>query len=311
MTTIQLPENVTSSVLDFLIKSTSESYRKDRSEFNNVALDLSKIKYMDIEGALSMICFCAAVKRKNPNANFGYVYPPDRVLSYLMTLGFFGQMSNKVGVIEGQDVVHIENERRNERRMWQKAKSYKFDSMPVVLPIETIPQPMNSASGADFDLMVGIFANHALDAFDILQTSPHYNFSGDDYYLFRQSNIELYKNIFHHSKSWGIASIHARPNYGTTVCYFDIGIGFKASINKFDTEEKSIEWALIDGNTSKPDDDNDGYGFTIVQDFVFCRSGNIKIRSGDCLMQLNSNTSKKSTIVSSFPGVQISYFIPA
>ncbi len=306
MTVIHIPEKVTSSVLDFLIESTSASYRNNRSIFNNVFLDFSKVKYIDIEGALSIICFCAAVKRKNSTANFGYIYPDDSVLSYLITLGFFGQMSNRVGVIEGQDIVHIENE----RRMRQKAKSNKFDSKSVVLPIETIPKKMNTTSGADFENMVGEFANHAIDVFDILQTSPFYNFSGDDYYLFRQSNIELFKNIFDHSNSWGIASIHARPNYGTTVCYYDIGVGFKASIKKFDTEAESIEWALVDGNTSMSNDDNDGYGLIIVEEFVFSRNGNIKIRSGDCEMQLISLSSRKKTKVSSFPGAQISFFIP-
>jgi len=212
--------------------------------------------------------------------------------------------------MERQDIVHIENEIRNERKMRQKIRSNKFDSMPVVLPIETIYQQIDSTSGSDFENMVGTFANHAIDAFDILQTSPHYNFSGDDYYQFRQSNIELYKNIFHHSQSWGVASIHARPNYGTTVCYYDIGIGFKASVKKFSTEAESIEWALIDGNSSKSNDDNDGYGFTLVQEFVYRRNGKLKIRSGDCLMQLTSPSINKKTKVINFPGVQISYFIP-
>lgn len=311
MSTIILQENVTSDVLDFLVDSMIESYRKNRNILKNIILDLSRIKYIEIEGALSLICFCAAIKRKNPIANFHFIYPPDQVFNYLITLGFFGQMSNKVGILEGQEIVHVENKLKNERRVRQKKISDKPDLMPVILPIETINKQMYSPSGVDFENMVGAFANHALVAFEILHTSPLFNFNGEDYYQFRQSNIELYKNIFHHSKSWGIASIHARPNYGTTVCYYDIGIGFKASVKKFKTEAESIEWALIDGNTSKANDDNDGYGLTLVQEFVFRRNGKIKIRSGDCLMQLNSNSSIIKTKVTSFPGVQMSYFVPA
>ena len=159
--------------------------------------------------------------------------------------------------------------------------------------------------------MTGTFANNTISTFDILQSSSQFNFSGDDYYQFRQSNIELYKNIFHHSESWGIGSIHARPKHGTTVCYCDIGIGFMASVKKFQTEAQSIEWALVDGHTSKPNGDNDGYGFTLIQEFVFKRKGSISIRSGDCLMELDSNLRFKTRTVPRFLGVQLSFFIPA
>lgn len=305
-----LPDSISSNILDLLIEETKKEYYSNKKAFTNIILDLSRIKYIDIEGVLALICFCSAIKRKNRNANFRFIYPNERVLSYLITLGFFGQMSNKVGVIDRQDIVHYENELKKKRIIRQKTQLDKASNKPLILPIETITQQMSSTSGRDFENMVRTFANHAIDAFDILRTSPHYNFSGEDYYQFRQSNIELYKNIFHHSKSWGIASIHARPNYGTTACYHDIGIGFKAGIKKFDTEVESIEWALIDGHTSKPNDDNDGYGFTLIKEFVFRRNGKIKIRSGDCMLLLNSVSSKKKTKVSSFPGVQISYFIP-
>lgn len=311
MTAIQLPENVTSNVLEYLAESISELYRKDKNVLRSVFLDFSKIKYIEIEGALTIICFCAAIKRKNPNANFNYIYPSENVFSYLLNLGFFSQMCSKAGVMDRPDIVHYENELKKERKNWQKDPKNISRKQSVILPIETIVEQMNSVNERDFEHLVGKFANSAIDAFDILLTSPYYNFNGDDYYQFRQSNIELYKNIFHHSKSWGIATIHARPNYGTTVCYYDIGIGFKASVNRFKTEVESIEWALIDGNTSKPNGDNDGYGFTLIQEFVFRRNGRIKIRSGDCQLILNSTTKKENIIKSSFPGAQISYFIPA
>lgn len=307
VTKIILPENVTSTILDLLIKETKESYVKNDNMLQNVILDLSRIKYIEIEGALALICVCSAIKRKNKMVNFSLVYPKDRVLSYLMTLGFFGQMRNKVGAGDREDIIRIENQQRIQR---QRNKSNEFDAMPVILPIETIEQQLDHNSGVEFENMVGKFVSHAMDTFEILRTSPHYNFTGEDYYQFRQSNIELYKNIFHHSKSWGIASVHARPNHGTTVCYYDIGIGFKASVKKFATESESIDWALIDGNTSKLDGDNDGYGLTLIQEFVFRRNGIMKIRSGDCMLILNSVSSKKKIKVSNFPGVQISYFIP-
>ncbi len=310
MTTILLPPSVSADVLQLLIDNSKQVYQKNKDAFYNIILDLSKIKFIDVEGALSVICFCAAVKRKNQSANFHFVYPSENVLSYLMALGFFTQMSNKVGVLERQDIVHYENELRHNRRIKQKNHSNQNGLSPIILPIETINQKTNSISGGDFDNMVGSFANRALDSFDALKTTPHYKFNGEDYFQFRLSNIELYKNIFQHSKSWGIATIHARPHFGTTVCYFDIGIGFKESVGKYNSEEESIIWALEDGNTSKPKDDNDGFGLTHVQEFVFKRKGKIKIRSGDCELEMNSHLSSKKNIVANFPGVQITFFIP-
>lgn len=307
-----LPDTVTSNILDSLIKESKKEYNNNKNAFSDITLNLSKTKYIDIEGALSLICFCSAIKRKNRNTIFHFIYPEGNVLNYLMSLGFFGQMSNKVGVLEGQNIVHYENELRHKRKLKQKIYSINSNLKPIILPIETIEQKRDTiGSGANFEHMIGAFASHALDTFNELLTTPEFDFDGEDYYQFRESNIELYKNIFQHSKSWGLATIHARPDFGTTVCYYDIGIGFKASIGKFDTEIESIEWALIDGNTSKQDGDNDGFGFTLIQEFVFKRNGNIKIRSGECLLQLSYDTTKKKNIVSYFPGVQISYFIPA
>jgi len=310
MTTILLPSSVSADILEFLIAKSKRQYQSNKSAFYNFVLDLSQIKYIDVEGALSLICFCAAIKRKNKSVNFRFIYPNENVLSYLTTLGFFTQMSNKIGGLEGQNIVHYENELRQSRRIRQKHYSSENRLLPIILPIETINQKTSSNSGSDFDNIVGTFANQALDSFDDLETTPHYKFNGEDYFQFRLSNIELYKNIFHHSKSWGIATIHARPHFGTTVSYFDIGIGFKESVGKFNSEEESIIWALKDGNTSKEKSDNDGFGLTHVQEFVFKRKGTIKIRSGDCQIELTSPSGIKKSNVGKFPGVQITFFIP-
>lgn len=307
--TLRLPDSVSFSILDSLIEETKKRYSNNKYAFNSIILDLSQIKYIDPEGALALICFCSAIKRKNKNANFHFVYPIESVLNYLKTLGFFGQMSDKAGVIEIQDIVHYENELKHERRIRQKKYSNQINLKSIIFPFKTISQQIDFMGGSDFENMIGKFVKSIIHSFTELFKSPHYNFNGEDQHNFLLSNVELYKNIFEHSESWGIASIHARPNHGTTVCYYDIGIGFKASVGKFDSERESIEWALIDGNSSKPGDDNDGFGLTIVQDFVLKRNGKIKIRSGDCLLQIAS-TSKQKNKVSKFPGVQISYFIP-
>lgn len=307
--TIILSDSVSVNILDLLILETIKIYGKNKNSFNNIVLDLSKIKYIDIEGALSIICFSSAIKRKNKNTSFHILHPSENILNYLMTIGFFRQMSNKVGVVEGQDLVRIEDELLQKRKLIEKMNISKPIIKPTILPITTIPQQMDSSSGRNFENMVGSFANQVIDTFITILSLPHFNFNGKDQHEFVLSNVELFKNIFEHSKSWGIGSIHARPNFGTTACFYDIGIGFKESVNKFNSEFESIEWALINGNTSKPDGDHDGFGLSIIQDFVKSRDGTLKIRSGDCLFEITS-TSEQKFNVQNFPGVQISYFIP-
>jgi len=307
--TFIMPDTISSTILNLLIEETKKLYKLNKIAFNNIILDFSGIKFIDTEGALSLICFCSAIKRKNENTNFNFVYPTENVLRYLITIGFFGQMNDKVGYEGRQDIIHYENESKEERRLKQRKILNRESPKSIILPIETIPKQMDSFGGMDFENRVGIFTNHVIDSFDELFSSEHYNFTGEDQHNFLLSNVELYKNIFEHSKSWGIALIHARPNYGTTVCYYDIGIGFKASVAKFDTEHESIEWALIDGNSSKLGDENDGFGLTIVQNFVLKRKGKLKIRSGDYLFQIISSSIEKQK-VPKFSGVQISYFIP-
>lgn len=299
-----LPENVSANILDTLIVT----YR-NVSELQSIDINFSKVKYIDIEGAVSVICFFASLKQKNKRIKFNLTYPIESVFSYLLTLGFFGQLITRLEIIEGQTIISYEKNLIQERKIKQKINSFKIPSNPIILPIEIIQQKQDWISGSDFESMLGTFVNQAMNSLEAIRESPFYNFDGKDYYSFRESNVELYKNIFQHSKSWGLTTIHARPKYGTTVCYYDIGIGFKESIGLFKSDEEAIKWALIDGHTSKPEGDNDGFGLTLVQDFVFERNGAIKIRSGSCLLQITSS-GIKTTTVPFFPGAQISFFVP-
>lgn len=309
--TLELPNSVSLAVLDSLADEVKTVWKINENKFNQIVIDLSGVQYIEPEGALAIVCFYAAMKNKNPDLSFHFIYPKENVLSYLAALGFFGQMSTKVGVMEGQDIVHYESELRHERRNKQRHFSTNAKLRPIILPIETIPQQNGTISGRDFENMSITFVNKAIRTFEQIFSSPHYNFNGPNQHDFLLSNRELYRNTFEHSKSWGIALIHARPNHGTQVCYYDIGVGFKGSVAKFQTDIESIEWALIDGNSCKSSEDNDGHGLTVVQDFVLRRGGTITIRSGECMLKINQMTRKpKPHKVNRFPGVQISYFIP-
>ena len=57
---LKLPDLVSFTILDSLIEETKKIYSKNKNAFNNITLDLSQTKFIDPEGALSIICFCAA-----------------------------------------------------------------------------------------------------------------------------------------------------------------------------------------------------------------------------------------------------------
>jgi len=306
--TLNFPERVDSSILDQLAQETAEIYHTDRSLLDNVLLDLKSVEYIDPEGALSIICFCAALRKKNSNISFEVLYPSGKVVDYLAWIGFFGQLNNKVGLPKRQDLVHLENTMRIERS--SRIKERKLSAIPtaILLPLESIPAAGTLTTANAYEEKCRHFVNHMSDTLGELFSSAHYNFSGWDEHDFLLSNSELFKNTFQHSNSWGLGMVHARPDFGTTVCFYDIGVGFRGSVGK-DDARKSIEWAMVDGNSSKGGEDNDGHGLTIVQNFVRRRNGTIKIRSGDCLIEI-SRDKQIPSLVKRFPGVQISYFIP-
>jgi hypothetical protein len=253
--------------------------------------------------------------------------PPERVLSYLATLNFFTQMSNKANLLGCEDLVHFEDERKQRSRKKQTWSSFNNqlvnDNRPIVWPMETIPCKGDWIGGQDFENACQHFINHAYAHFEKLFSSSHFNFDSSDMREFFSANGELYENIFEHSHSWGLGLIHARPNYGITVCYHDIGIGIKGSFNsspkagrefeKFKNDYDAMKWALEEGYSSKIG--GNGIGLNIVEDFVLSRNGTIEIRSGQCFLQKKPGDQSgernwRPKNVPWFPGTQINFFIP-
>ena len=162
-----------------------------------------------------------------------------------------------------------------------------------------------------------------MDTFERLFSSSHFNFDKAEKHDFWLSNSELYTNIFKHSASWGLVTIHANPARGTTVCYHDIGIGIKSSVNssekagrefeKFETDYEAMKWALKEGNSSELD--GNGIGLNIIEDFVLRKNGTIEVRSGQCLLQKkpDDQAGERNWRYQRKPwflGTQINFFIP-
>lgn len=292
---------------------------------NNMLLDLSDVYPVQLSGAVGLVCLCSALVKNKVDeifipSNFFIYRPHESVLTYLVNLNFFTQMSNKAKLLNCEDLVNAEFERARRREECKRSNSNNhpdYYNQSIIWPMEIIPCKGESISSQDFENITQQFINQACNCFEKLFSSAYFNFDGADHQGFWLSNLELFKNVFEHSNSWGLCTIHARPNFGTAVCYYDIGVGFKGSVNtslkiekKFETDYESINWALLDGHSSKPH--GTGYGLTIVQDFVVSRNGIIEIRSGDCLFQKKTEDIKWNVQqVPWFPGVQTSFFIPS
>jgi len=325
---IGLSGNVKAGTLNIIMKELTVVNRQQEYKITDMILDLSDVYPITSAAAVGLVCLCSALmtnkmKEIASPSNFYLKRPSNGVLSYLTTLGFFTQMSNKARLLGCEDLVHSESEKRERRRGRHVPNSFDNDVRPIVWPMETIPTKGNSISDQNFENACQHFVNKGADTFDRLFSSSHFNFDKGDKHNFWSSNVELYMNIFEHSASWGLATIHANPAHGTTVCYHDIGIGIKGSVNsspkagkefeEFETDYDAMKWALKEGNSSKSG--GNGIGLNIVEDFILSRNGTIEIRSGQCLPQKKQGDQPgekywRNQNVPWFPGTQINFFIP-
>ena len=326
---IRIWGNITAITLNLIMKELIKCKKRQEYKAIGLILDLSNIYYISPEGAVYLVCLFSALmgsKMKeiaNP-VSFYLRRPPERVLTYLVRIDFFTQMSNKARLLGCEDLVLLEYERMQRSRKKQTWGTFDNrldkDNSAIVWPMETIPCKNDVIGTQDFELACEYFITNAHTHFKRLFSSSHFNFDrGDKHELF-SANGELYKNIFKHSRSWGIGLIHARPNYGTTVCYHDIGIGIKYSVNsspkveeEFQSDYDAMKWALKENHSSS---DGSGIGLNIVEDFVLSKNGTIEIRSGQCLLYKKPGDQpgeeywrpKNSPM---FLGTQINFFIPS
>lgn len=170
-----------------------------------------------------------------------------------------------------------------------------------------------------FEERCNAFLNHFHDYYLLLSKLPMSNFYYNknssyqkEYSEFGNTLYEIIKNIYDHSRSWGIGGIHSTPKIGTQISFYDLGIGIAQSVKNFkpeiENEKDAINWALVDGQTSKPAN-NKGYGFTVILDFVKTKNGILSIRTGKWHFSNRRNKWDKK-LVNWFPGTQIVIYIP-
>jgi len=326
---IKIAGNMRVRTIDVILKEMLLKKRKAEYVIESaMILDLSELVFISPAAATGIVCLCSALMSNkmtvvaNPSA-FYMRRPPENVLTYLSTFHFFTQLINKANLLGCEDLAAFESERTERKSKVKKIDGPDNEEKPIVLPMRTIPQKGAAERDHIFEQACLQFINEIYPTFRKLFSSVHFNFYDGDIYQFKEANGELFVNVFEHSRSWGIASIHANPRSGTIVSYCDIGVGMKGSVNSspkarkeydvFETDTVAIKWALKEGNSSKVG--GNGRGLNVVEEFVLQRKGNIELRSGSSLFRKKPGDKPgvENWSISSvpwFPGTQINFFVP-
>ena len=286
-----------------------------------IVLDMSRVRLVKPAGVCHLICFLAWLSGRAGRAvPLSMVRPPEAVASYLTTLGFFSILRSVAGLLGSEDLIKLEWDRRIRRLDRSRTRPVRMQqtsqaSRAVMLPIELIPQPSPKQTTGSFENDCLAFVNRAADTFEQVFEADCGVALGN-IRQFWQANVELYKNVYQHSQSWGLATIVARPAQGAVVSYHDIGIGIPGSLSSssgvqpnFGTDNEAITWALEEGHSCKKG--NSGLGLSLVTSYVEAALGTIEIRSGSCrLHRAGATTQWFAEEVTPFAGTHISFHLP-
>ena len=313
------------SALRGLYKNNNQVFPSGRKV--NLVVDLSKATLILPSGAASLVCFCSALmtnRTKCMQPSLSEIFlrlPSEQILSYLTRIGFFQLMSTKAGLLGYGHLTQIEDRLKDRDRQERlQPIAYRTSSErnnPIVWPMQIIAEKPKHNSYRHFEDDCQRLVNGAADYFEKLSSTPHFNFQEADVHDFLYSIYELYMNVYEHSgNSWGLTMIHARPKYGTFVCCYDIGRGFKEGLvdspnlnDIIETDDQAIRWALIEGHSRKVG--GGGLGLKVVERFISERGGIMEIRSGESLFQMGRKTQTwKAYRVPWFPGSQTNMFVP-
>ena len=318
---------VTARSLDAILREIAHvtRHKSSAADVKKLIVDLSRVEVIRPGAAVSLVCLCSALmmNKLHEIGNLSEIYldkPTERVLSYLTTIGFFTMMASKAKLFGFSELVRREEQwkERNKKRLIERisGRFLSSESQSVIWPMRIIGQKDNRSSYRKFEDDCQYLVNDAVDHFDELFCTPHFNFNQADRHDFRQTIYELYMNVYEHSGSWGVTMIHARPKYGTFICCYDIGIGIRKSLTDspnvketIENDYQAIKWGLVEGHSRKVG--GSGSGLNVIEDFVSERNGIMEIRSGECsLRRTPTGNLWKPYHVLWFPGTQLNLFVP-
>lgn len=287
---------------------------------DKITFDMSKLTDISLGGLVSFLSLCGAIKEGKllKEAKFQPIslhLPPPGVIHYLHRMQFFkiANIANIYGLIDNSESLSQEDEKlfkEWENRVSEcskesdpeKKRQYKLTNFPIhFLP------PRSRFT--DFESECQDFANKLSDVVGYV-LEEDLNFSKELRRGFIRSNIELFKNIYDHSQSWGVVAIQVLKNE-VVFSYSDIGMGIKNSlretlnINDNIDDCLAIEKAIQKGVSSKGENNNRGLGLYYVTKYIEETKGRMLIRSGKGLYSINRKKKGKY-----FPGTQIHIALP-
>lgn len=329
---ISLEEKLDILTFEILLSSLLKKTEKIFQPIDSIIFDMSKLAFVKLGGLISFLSLCGAIKEKRlfssaDNIRIYLQLPQNNVLEHLHWMQFF-KISNIYGWIEDSENLSKKDDEylekwknkliryQNETDPIQK-KSYKAKFFPIHFIAPSI-------EFSNFDSICHNFINELIDVFEpILENDL--NFSKEDRSDFWESNVELYKNIFDHSKSWGLLAVQVDKK-NVVFSYSDIGIGIMNSLKEYLMMQLhykaneindclAIQEAVKKGISSKSkNSDNMGLGLYLVTEYVKKTNGRMIIRSGKYLYSINTEPTKatkpKKDNYFYFPGTQIHIAIP-
>ena len=130
---------------------------------------------------------------------------------------------------------------------------------------------------------------------------------------FLESVCEIFNNSVVHSRTeLGIFSCgqYFPKKHRLVFSIADLGIGIKRKVEEHFgtsfTAEDAIEWALVEGNTTKRDSIPGGLGLKLIKEFVELNIGRLTIVSDAGYWNMANGRVSKRTIVFPFPGTVVS-----
>ncbi len=302
---------------------------KQFSSFDTIIFDMSKLKFVKTGGLISFLSLCGAIKEKKIFSNMENIkiyleLPSDKILEHLHWMQFFKLSYNYEWIENCRSLSQKDNEYYEK---WiGKLTRYRNEIDPIkkksyrakIFPIRYLPL----LGWSDFDNACMGFVNVLIDVFEPI-LGYDLNFSKEQRRQFWESNKEIFKNIYDHSKSWGIVAIQRDKIRNNIVfSYSDIGIGIRNSmdlflrtkykLNEID-DDFAIREAIKKGVSSKEIDfkkncNNIGKGLYIVDNYIKDTNGSFIIRSGKGFYSRNIDNVPK--VINYFPGTQIHIAIP-